>query len=84
MYGMPALVLTQHMQDMEPEARSVFGGWKETTPAEWFALVMTNPVVRVTANFIFRFSKTTRRRIFGTEAEAIRWLDERARESGAK
>ena len=51
--------------------------------AEWFAIVMTNPVMRVVANFILRVTKTTRRRMFPTEAEAIRWLDERARESGA-
>jgi hypothetical protein len=84
LYGVPALVLTQEMKTMAPEARSIFGGWKETPTTEWFAIVVTSPVLRVTGNFILRVSRSTRRKMFTTEAEALRWLDERARESGAK
>jgi len=41
------------------------------------AIVVTSPVVRVAANFIMRTSKNPRQRLFSTEEEAIRWLDER-------
>jgi len=82
--GVPGLVLTQEVKSSEPEARSIFGGWKETSDTEWFAVVVTSPLLRVTGNFILRVSKSQRRKMFTTEAEALRWLDERARESGAK
>jgi hypothetical protein len=84
MHGVPGLVLTQEVTRAAPEARSIFGGWKETSTTEWFAVVVTSPVLRVTGNFILRVSKSTRRKMFTTEADAVRWLDERARESGAK
>ena len=84
LHGVPGLVLTQEVQAATSEARSIFGGWKETSATEWFAVVVTSPILRVTGNFILRVSKSTRRKMFTTEAEAIRWLDERARESGAK
>ncbi|HVE81604.1 MAG TPA: hypothetical protein VND93_02105 [Myxococcales bacterium] len=56
---------------------------REGGPA-WMAIVQTNPVARVAANFITRMSGDTRRRLCSTEAEAIRWLDERVREGAAK
>jgi len=84
LFGMPALVLTQQMQGMAPETRSIFGGWKENPATEWFAIVVTSPLIRVSANFILRVSGTTRRKMFTTEEAAVQWLDERARESGAK
>ena len=84
LHGVPGLVLTQEVKAATPEARSIFGGWKETSATEWFAVVVTSPLLRVTGNFILRVSKSTRRKMFTTEAEALQWLDERARESGAK
>ena len=84
LHGVPGLVLTQEVKEATPEARSFYAGWKETSPTEWLAVVVTNPVLRVMGNFILRVSKSTRRKMFTTEAEALKWLDERARESGAK
>src|SRR4051812_9597487 len=84
LYGLPTLVLMQETKEMTPESRAFYSSWKEATDTEWFALVITNAVMRVSVGFIFRVAKTTRRQIFATEAEAIQWLDERARESAAK
>jgi hypothetical protein len=81
--GLPTLVL-QEGAVLTPEARSVFAHWKDPATTEWFAIVVTNAVMRVSANFIMRVSRTTRRRMFATEAEAIQWLDARARENMAK
>ncbi|HEY8207130.1 MAG TPA: hypothetical protein VIG99_06605 [Myxococcaceae bacterium] len=83
LYGLPTLVQTQEMKEMAPGARAVFGGWKETGPYEWYAIVINNPVIRVSANFIMRVSRTTRRRLFTSEAEAVQWLDEKIRQSAA-
>src|SRR6185295_12980161 len=70
LHGVPGLVLTQEVKETTPEARSIFGGWKETSTTEWFAVVVTSPLLRVTGNFILRVSKSTRRKMFTTEAEA--------------
>jgi hypothetical protein len=84
LYGMPSLVLTGEMTVMTPEARSYFSSWKEPSETEWYAIVVVNPVMRVVSNFILRVSGTTRRRLFTSEDEALRWLDERVREDLAK
>ena len=47
-------------------------------------MVVTNPVVRVTTNFLMRINKARKQRLFTSEAEAILWLDERAREDAAR
>jgi hypothetical protein len=41
--------------------------------------VVTNPLIRVASNFIMRMNKNPQHRMFATEAEAVRWLDERSR-----
>jgi hypothetical protein len=83
MYGTPSLVVPDETHVMMPEARSFFGSWKEASATEWFAVVVSNPIARVTGNFIQRVSKATHRKMFPTEAEAVRWLDERARQNAA-
>jgi hypothetical protein len=83
MYGVPSLTLNQELQVLTPEARSVFRNWKDPSTTEWFALVVTNPVMRVITNFVLRVNGTTRRRLFSDEVEALRWLDERVRETAA-
>lgn len=83
-FGLPCLVLTLEMQVMTPEARSLLSSWKEPAPTAWFAIVVTNPVTRVLSNFILRVSRTTQRRLFSSEPEALKWLDEHARQDAAK
>jgi len=62
-------------------ARAVFAGRGEIGDREvWTAVVVTNPVIRVTANFIMRIQKQRKTKLFSVEAEALRWLDARTRE----
>jgi hypothetical protein len=84
MFGLPALVLNQDLKVMTTEARAVFSRWPDPQPTEWFAIVGVNPVVRIAGNFIMRVGGVKQRRLFATEEEAIRWLDERARQSAAR
>jgi hypothetical protein len=81
LHGVPTLVLTARMVRESPEARSAFAGRKVT---EWTAMVMTNPLLRVTTSFIIRVSGSPLLRVFANEQDAVRWLDERAREDAAK
>ncbi|HEY8207129.1 MAG TPA: hypothetical protein VIG99_06600 [Myxococcaceae bacterium] len=81
MYGLPTLVMMEETKDLTPESRAFYSAWKEPSNTEWYAFVITNAVLRVSISFIFRVAKTKRRVIFATEAEAVAWLDERARES---
>jgi hypothetical protein len=81
MHGLPSLVLSQEAELAAAEARAIVSSWKERSPTELWAIVVTNPVARVAGNFILRVSKSTRRKMFPTEWEAIQWMDERARES---
>lgn len=83
-HGLPLLVATQKMESMEPEARHAFGGRADRAATEWLAMVVTNPLIRVATTFINRTSRHPRQHMFGTEAEAIEWLDARAREDAAK
>lgn len=77
LHGLPTLVVTQKASTMTPEARALFGNHNY---AQWMAGVDTNTVMRVTANFIIRVKRTKWLRLFADEQEAVRWLDERARE----
>jgi hypothetical protein len=80
LHGLPLLIAAQHMESMEPGARSVFGGGKDRPPSEFLGIVVTSPLIRVASNFIMRMNRNPRQRMFATEAEAIQWLDERTRE----
>jgi len=44
---------------------------------------VTNPVLRVTANFIARIQGRKKTRMFSGEPEALQWLDARVREDMA-
>jgi hypothetical protein len=85
MVGMPRLVLTQQLTSVAPEARWLFAGRPEEGEREpWVAVVVSNPVVRVTTNFLVRINRNKRVRLFSSEPEATRWLDERIREGAAR
>ena len=83
-HGLSLLVRGQKMKSMLPEARAVFGNRRSPPPTEWMAIVLTNPLLRVTSNFILRMNGNVRRRLFSTEQEAVRWLDERTLEDAAR
>jgi len=83
-HGQSLLILTQKMESMTAEARTTFGGRVDTPPTEWIALVVADPVIRVTTRFISRVNRHERQQMFATNAEAIQWLDERTREDAAK
>ncbi len=83
--GLPQLVLTQKVTSITAEARKLFGGTNaQRAQQTWCAVVVTNPLIKVTANLVARVNKTTRVKLFTSEPEAIRWLDERAREEAAR
>ena len=46
--------------------------------------MVINPLLRVTINFVTRVTGNRKVKMFGSEAEATRWLDERVREDRAK
>ena len=77
-FGQPFLVLTQKITRLSAEARGIFAN-NDDPDAEnaWCAVVVTNPVIRVTINFLVRVSRTKRLKLFSAEPDAIRWLDER-------
>ncbi|HVE87861.1 MAG TPA: STAS/SEC14 domain-containing protein [Myxococcales bacterium] len=79
--GLSLLVLSQNMESMTAEARRLFG---DAPDVGWVAIVVSSPLIRVTTNFILRMSKSSKRQMFSSEQEAIRWLDERVREDAAK
>jgi hypothetical protein len=85
LHRLPMLVLAQRMEKMSPEARSLFSA--RTTGAVvriWCAVVGSNPLIRVTVNFLLRISRSTTTKMFSGEAEAIAWLDARVREDAGK
>jgi len=79
-HGLSLLVDGQRMERMTSEARALFANRRNPPDSEWIALVLTNPVIRVTSNFILRMNGNSRRRLFSTEADAVRWLNERVRQ----
>ena len=84
-FGMPQLVLTQQQVSGSSDARGVLaaarGGHGESEP--WVAVVITNRIGRVGANFLMRVLGNKRMRLFGAEAEAVRWMVERIQEGQA-
>jgi len=81
LHGLPLLVQTLEVETVTPGARRAFGHNAHTG---WVAIVAPNPVLRVAVNFVLRITRNPRQRMFATEEEAIRWLDERAREDAEK
>jgi hypothetical protein len=81
MFLVPTLALTAEMKAISSAARGLFAGRADRPQHEsWTAVVVTNPIARVAIRFIMRVQRTNKADLFGTEAEAIRWLDKRARE----
>lgn len=80
LYGMPFLWVTKKLDALTPEARSLFSrrgtAWEQDS---WSAVVVTNPLIRVTANFILRIQRARRTRLFSAEPEAVSWLDDQTR-----
>jgi len=76
--------MTAPMERLEPGAHAAFGGQPGATATVWVAVVVNSLILRVAVNFIMRMNRNPRQRMFGTEEEATRWLDERTRENAAK
>ncbi len=77
LHGLPILSLSQQVTSVSSDARQLMG----SRGAEvWTAVVVTNPVIRVTTNFLMRVTGSKKQRLFTSEAEAIQWLDERVQE----
>lgn len=80
LYGMSTLSVAVKEHTISPEARAIFTGYSFPAVVAG-AMVNTNLVTRVIANFIVRARRASHRmRFFATEAEAIQWMDERVRE----
>jgi len=79
-HGLPILAVGLRVERLTPEARRAFVkiGNHPTRASSWMAVVVVNPVIRVTANFVIRLYKAWKIRLFATEEDAVRWLDEYA------
>jgi hypothetical protein len=84
-HGLPALVIALQLDRTTPEARGVYVQLRNSAPGDerWIAVVVTNPVLRVTVNFVMRITRKRKMHVFRTEEEAVRWLDERLHEDAA-
>jgi hypothetical protein len=85
-HGLPVLAVALRLDRASPEARGMYAGLGNSAPGaeRWIAVVVTNPVLRVTANFVMRITRKRKMRLFRTEEEAVRWLDERLRADAGK
>ena len=83
-HGHSILADTLRIGHVDPEARNAFANSRKTTQSDgWIAVIVTNPVIRVTTNFVMRITRNQKQRLFQTEGEAVAWLDERVREGSA-
>lgn len=76
--GKPIISLIVPGASFSPEARRNLGtigegSTRKSTPKT--AIVVSNTAVRVTLGFVLRVSRSTFVRLVGTEAEALRWLE---------
>jgi len=84
LHGMPALVQTSHMTSASSDARRLFSRRPDPGREEpWVAVVVTNPMIRVTVNFVTRIQGGKKMKLFAGEEESIQWLDDRIREEMA-
>jgi len=81
LHGLPILSVSTQVTSVSSDARQQLGSREAEV---WTAVVVTNPVIRVTTNFLMRVTGSKKQRLFTAEAEAIRWLDERAQEDEAR
>ena len=85
MFGVPMLIQTERQKSLSPEARRTFSeGFDSRNEQAWCGVVVINPLLRVTINFMTRVNGNRKVRMFASEAEATRWLDERVREDRVK
>ena len=84
-HGLPVLAVAQRLDRLTADARGVYAKLGNSAPEveRWIAVVVTNSVLRVTANFVMRITKKRKMRLFRTEEEAVRWLDDRLRADAA-
>ena len=79
--GLPQLILTQQQKSISSEARAIVARRRNLGEFEpWSAIVVTNPIIRVTTNFLVRIGRNKRVRLFGNEVEAAQWLGEQVEE----
>jgi len=85
MFGVPMLIQSERQKSLSPEARRLFSqGFDSRREQAWCAVVVTNPLLRVTINFIIRVTRNRKVKMFAGEAEANRWLDQRAHQERVK
>jgi hypothetical protein len=82
-HELPTLAVTLEIEHITSEGRNSFIR-RGNARTVWVAVVVTRPLVRVTANFAMRVSGNKKYRLFATEREAVLWLDERVREDAAQ
>jgi len=76
LHDLPALIMAKELSSISSEARGVFTRRDDVRNRQtWTAVVMNNPLIRVTANFIMRIQRSRRTRLFSGEPEALQWLD---------
>ena len=81
-YGIPCLVLSYELTGVDLEARRIFSSKRMDGIQTKMAMVVSNPLIRVAVNFIMRVRRNGLQRVFTSEAEAIRWLDQSAGQGG--
>lgn len=82
--GRQLLIDNRQMERMEPEARNFFGlTYDPNAEHPWCAIIVPDPVLRVSVSFLLRTTKTTRVKLFSSQPEAIAWLDGQVREDAA-
>jgi len=75
--GIPLLVISDPSTDIGAGARRIFTAQADATqPVMPTAVVTKSAVMRVTVNFIGRVNGNQNTKMFATEAEAVRWLEE--------
>lgn len=80
----PLLITTRNLKSLTTEARGLLvTSVDPDSGLAWCAMVLHNPVVRVMISFMTRIKKHPKLKLFGEEEDALRWLDERAREDAA-
>jgi hypothetical protein len=83
LHGTPLLIVLQRLDSFSSDARGAVGQVGLEEVENWEAVVVTNPVIRVTVNFIMRIQGRKKTKLFSSEPEALQWLDARVREDMA-
>jgi len=83
LHGMPRLFVMQRLGSISSDARGLIGQSGPAKAETWEAVVVTNPVIRVTVNFFLRIQGRKKTKLFSAEPEALQWLDARVREEGS-